>query len=210
VVSYAGSKESRAVIRDYEFSFVQGAVPRGRSCRIRSSSIKFHVLLTSYEYISLEAPLLRSIEWAVLVVDEAHRLKSNNSKVNCEREASFIGVAIKHWKCVCFYQFFRCLADYNIQYKLLLTGTPIQNNLQELFHLLNFMNPDKFDDLAAFENEFADISKEEQVKLLHEMLSPHMLRRVKTDVLKVNENLLQLSSTPPPLPLSHTNLYVYS
>lgn len=83
-------------------------------------------------------------------------------------------------------QFFRLLAGYTIQYKLLLTGTPLQNNLEELFHLLNFLSPDKFNDLAVFQNEFADIGKEDQVKKLHEMLGPHMLRRLKADVLKVS------------------------
>jgi chromodomain-helicase-DNA-binding protein 4 len=82
-------------------------------------------------------------------------------------------------------QFFRLLAGYNIRNKLLLTGTPLQNNLEELFHLLNFLTPEKFNDLTVFQNEFADISKEEQVKRLHEMLGPHMLRRLKADVLKV-------------------------
>lgn len=86
-------------------------------------------------------------------------------------------------------QFFRLLASYNIAYKLLLTGTPLQNNLEELFHLLNFLTPEKFNDLSAFQNEFADISKEEQVKRLHEMLGPHMLRRLKADVLKVYYNI---------------------
>lgn len=77
------------------------------------------------------------------------------------------------------------MAGYNIRNKLLLTGTPLQNNLEELFHLLNFLTPEKFNDLTVFQNEFADISKEEQVKRLHEMLGPHMLRRLKADVLKV-------------------------
>jgi chromodomain-helicase-DNA-binding protein 4 len=53
-----------------------------------------------------------------------------------------------------------------------------------LFHLLNFLCRDKFNDLTAFQSEFADISKEDQVKKLHEMLGPHMLRRLKADVLK--------------------------
>lgn len=47
------------------------------------------------------------------------------------------------------------------------------------------MTPEKFNDLTVFQNEFADISKEEQVKRLHELLGPHMLRRLKADVLKV-------------------------
>lgn len=82
-------------------------------------------------------------------------------------------------------QFFRILNSYQIQYKLLLTGTPLQNNLEELFHLLNFLCQEKFNDLAVFQNEFAEIDKEEQVKKLHDMLGPHMLRRLKADVLKV-------------------------
>ena len=93
-------------------------------------------------------------------MDEAHRLKNNQSK------------------------FFRILNSYNLRYKLLLTGTPLQNNLEELFHLLNFLCPDKFNELNLFQNEFADLTKEEQVKRLHDMLGPHMLRRLKADVLK--------------------------
>ncbi|XP_065202683.1 chromodomain-helicase-DNA-binding protein Mi-2 homolog [Planococcus citri] len=162
VVTYIGDKDSRVVIRENEFSFEEGAIRSnaGRASKMKSSSIKFQVILTSYELICIDAALLGSIEWSVLVVDEAHRLKSNQSK------------------------FFRLLAQYNIANKLLLTGTPLQNNLEELFHLLNFLTPEKFNDLSAFQNEFADISKEEQVKRLHEMLGPHMLRRMKADVLK--------------------------
>lgn len=158
-ITYVGDKDSRAVIRENELTFDDGANRGGRPSKIKSQ-VKFNVLLTSYELISIDATCLGSIEWAVLVVDEAHRLKSNQSK------------------------FFRLLAGYHINYKLLLTGTPLQNNLEELFHLLNFLNKDKFNDLAAFQNEFADVSKEEQVKRLHEMLGPHMLRRLKADVLK--------------------------
>lgn len=160
VITYVGDKDSRAVIRENELSFEEGANRGGRPSKIKGSAIKFNVLLTSYELVCIDAACLGSIEWAVLVVDEAHRLKSNQSK------------------------FFRLLAGYNINYKLLLTGTPLQNNLEELFHLLNFLSKDKFNDLGAFQSEFADVSKEEQVKRLHEMLGPHMLRRLKADVLK--------------------------
>lgn len=58
-----------------------GANRGGRAGRVRSNNLKFHVLLTSYELISIDTACLGSIEWAVLVVDEAHRLKSNQSKV---------------------------------------------------------------------------------------------------------------------------------
>lgn len=70
------------MIRENELSFEEGAVRGNKPGRIRASSIKFNVLLTSYELISIDTACLGSIDWAVLVVDEAHRLKSNQSKVN--------------------------------------------------------------------------------------------------------------------------------
>lgn len=158
-ITYVGDKEARAVIRENELSFEEGAGGK-RMTKIKSSTIKFNVLLTSYELVSIDSACLASIDWKVLVVDEAHRLKSNQSK------------------------FFKFLASYNIEYKLLLTGTPLQNNLEELFHLLNFLCKEKFNDLTVFQSEFADISKEEQVQKLHDMLGPHMLRRLKADVLR--------------------------
>ncbi|XP_054160501.1 chromodomain-helicase-DNA-binding protein Mi-2 homolog [Oppia nitens] len=162
VVTYIGDKDSRAVIREHELSFEEGAVRGGaKASRIRKDvPIKFHVLLTSYELNCIDSATLGSVEWQVLVVDEAHRLKNNQSK------------------------FFRIMREYKINYKLLLTGTPLQNNLEELFHLLNFLSPDIFNDMQGFLNEFADIAKEEQVKKLHDMLGPHLLRRLKADVLK--------------------------
>ncbi|XP_035705882.1 chromodomain-helicase-DNA-binding protein Mi-2 homolog isoform X3 [Folsomia candida] len=160
VVTYSGDKDSRQVIREHELSYDEGAVRGGPKAGRLKGSVKFHVLLTSYELVSIDAACLGSVDWSVLVVDEAHRLKNNQSK------------------------FFRILNNYPIQYKLLLTGTPLQNNLEELFHLLNFLCPEKFNDLAVFQNEFAEIDKEDQVKKLHDMLGPHMLRRLKADVLK--------------------------
>jgi len=161
VVSYVGDKDSRAVIRENELSFEDNAVRKGdKATRIRANTVKFHVLLTSYELISIDAACLGSVNWEMLVVDEAHRLKNAQSK------------------------FFRVLAGYSINFKLLLTGTPLQNNLEELFYLLNFLTPSKFNDLESFQANFTDIAKEEQVHKLHHLLGPHMLRRMKADVLK--------------------------
>ncbi|ODM89703.1 Chromodomain-helicase-DNA-binding protein Mi-2 [Orchesella cincta] len=154
VVTYIGDKDCRVVIREHELSYDEGAVRGGGKASRLRGNVKFHVLLTSYELISIDAACLGPL------TDEAHRLKNNQSK------------------------FFKILNNYQIQYKLLLTGTPLQNNLEELFHLLNFLAPEKFNELATFQNEFADINKEDQVKKLHDMLGPHMLRRLKADVLK--------------------------
>ncbi|XP_071315588.1 chromodomain-helicase-DNA-binding protein 3 isoform X1 [Trachinotus anak] len=162
VVAYTGDKDSRAIIRENEFSFDDTAVKGGKKAfkLRREAPIKFHVLLTSYELVTIDQTALKSIDWACLVVDEAHRLKNNQSK------------------------FFRRLNDYKIDHKLLLTGTPLQNNLEELFHLLNFLTPNRFNNLEGFLEEFADISKEDQIKKLHDLLGPHMLRRLKADVFK--------------------------
>ena len=157
----------------------------------KGSQVKFHVLLTSYELISIDTATLSSLDWAVLVVDEAHRLKNNQSKVTCYlphilsvfnltpahlstwRSMIMVGIGqqIRFSTCMLFhrnqaptvtfllcrakldlinlyrfvsFQFFRILTGYRIQHKLLLTGTPLQNNLEELFHLLNFLSPDRF------------------------------------------------------------------
>uniref|UniRef100_A0A4W5KN59 Chromodomain helicase DNA binding protein 3 n=1 Tax=Hucho hucho TaxID=62062 RepID=A0A4W5KN59_9TELE len=157
VVTYTGDKDSRAIIRENELTFDDTAVRGGKK---REAPIKFHVLLTSYELVTIDQTSLKSIDWACLVVDEAHRLKNNQSK------------------------FFRRLNDYKIDHKLLLTGTPLQNNLEELFHLLNFLTPNRFNNLEGFLEEFADISKEDQIQKLHDLLGPHMLRRLKADVFK--------------------------
>ncbi|XP_071656226.1 chromodomain-helicase-DNA-binding protein 3 isoform X4 [Patagioenas fasciata] len=162
VVTYTGDKDSRAIIRENEFSFDDNAMKGGKKAfkMKREAQVKFHVLLTSYELVTIDQAALGSIRWACLVVDEAHRLKNNQSK------------------------FFRVLNGYKIEHKLLLTGTPLQNNLEELFHLLNFLTPERFNNLEGFLEEFADISKEDQIKKLHDLLGPHMLRRLKADVFK--------------------------
>ena len=162
VVTYLGTKESRAVIRENEFSFDDNCVRAGlKSSRVKQGTrVKFHVLLTSYEMVCMDQATLGSIDWHVLVIDEAHRLKSNQSK------------------------FFRVMYDYSIRYKVLLTGTPLQNNLEELFHLLHFLRPADFNDMNGFLQEFSDLSKDDQVIKLHDLLGPHLLRRLKADVLK--------------------------
>ncbi|CAL2050791.1 unnamed protein product [Caenorhabditis brenneri] len=160
VITYTGNAESREIIRDNEFSFAEKAVRAGKLSRIRNqNSLKFHVLLTSYEIINNDKTMLSSINWDALVVDEAHRLKNNESL------------------------FFKNLLDYRFSYRLLLTGTPLQNNLDELFHLLNFLSPDRFNELETFKAELSEISKEDQINKLHALLGPHMLRRLKADVL---------------------------
>lgn len=71
-----------SIYREHEFSFDDGAIRGGsKACRMKAGTqVKFHVLLTSYELCSIDAATLGSVEWHCLVVDEAHRLKNNQSK----------------------------------------------------------------------------------------------------------------------------------
>lgn len=69
-------------------------------------------------------------------------------------------------------------------HRVLLTGTPLQNNVEELFGLLNFLEPDRFNCSSTFVAEYGDLKTEEQVESLKALLKPMMLRRLKEDVEK--------------------------
>lgn len=166
VVLYVGSAQARSVIRQYEFYF-----PTRKSKKLKKKKafpskeskqkrIKFDVLLTSYEMINMDTSSLKSIKWQCMIVDEGHRLKNKDSKL------------------------FSSLKDYSSEHRVLLTGTPLQNNLDELFMLMHFLDAGKFSGLEEFQQEFKDIGQEEQIARLHKMLAPHLLRRVKKDVMK--------------------------
>ena len=118
---------------------------------------KFNVLVTSYEYILTDADFLRSIKWQALAVDEAHRLKNKESRLYAE------------------------LMSFGAPAKVLITGTPIQNNLSELASLLDFLNPGK---VKIDEDIDALAASDAQVKLqeLHTAIAPFILRRTKETV----------------------------
>ncbi|GMJ11122.1 CYTOKININ-HYPERSENSITIVE 2, hypersensitive to red and blue 2, GYMNOS [Hibiscus trionum] len=166
VVMYVGSSQARAIIREYEFYYPKShkKIKKKKSGQIISESkqdrIKFDVLLTSYEMINLDTTSLKPIKWECMIVDEGHRLKNKDSKL------------------------FLSLKQYSTNHRTLLTGTPLQNNLDELFMLMHFLDAGKFGSLEEFQEEFKDINQEEQISRLHKMLAPHLLRRVKKDVMK--------------------------
>lgn len=148
----------------------------------RKSLKKFNVIVTSYEISLIDFPYLKSISWSYLVVDEGHRLKNANCML------------------------FTKLKALNVSNRILLTGTPLQNNLAELWSLLNFILPDVFHDFATFQSyfnfsEFESLVDENDEKNsefnslvsmevrkalvdnLHTILKPFILRRLKGDVL---------------------------
>ncbi|CAK7211793.1 transcriptional regulator [Sporothrix curviconia] len=137
---------------------------------------RFQVLLTTYEYIIKDRPLLSKIKWFHMIVDEGHRMKNSNSKLS-----------------------FTITQYYHTRFRLILTGTPLQNNLGELWAMLNFVLPNIFKSATTFDDWFntpfantggqdrMELNEEEQIlviRRLHKVLQPFLLRRLKKDVEK--------------------------
>ncbi|CAH0026479.1 unnamed protein product [Clonostachys rhizophaga] len=123
---------------------------------------KFDVCVTSYEMVLREKSHLKKFAWEYIIIDEAHRIKNEESSLS---------------------QVIRLFQSRN---RLLITGTPLQNNLHELWALLNFLLPDVFGDPQAFDQWFSgdDRDQDTVVQQLHRVLRPFLLRRVKSDVEK--------------------------
>ncbi|KAF5668906.1 putative component of SWI SNF global transcription activator complex [Fusarium heterosporum] len=142
--------------------------------RIRQGG--FQVLLTTYEYIIKDRPILSKIKWFHMIIDEGHRMKNSNSKLS-----------------------FTIQQYYHTRFRLILTGTPLQNNLSELWAMLNFVLPTIFKSSTTFDEWFntpfantgsqdkMELTEEEQIlviRRLHKVLRPFLLRRLKKDVEK--------------------------
>ncbi len=134
----------------------------------------FNVVITTYEFVVRDQPVLSRFHWKYIIIDEGHRMKNAKCKL-----AITLGT------------------KYRSQNRLLLTGTPLQNNLTELWALLNFLLPSIFSSSDTFEQWFqkpfesttlgdtAELEEEETllvINRLHQVLRPFLLRRLKTDV----------------------------
>uniref|UniRef100_A0A670ZH98 Uncharacterized protein n=1 Tax=Pseudonaja textilis TaxID=8673 RepID=A0A670ZH98_PSETE len=153
-IVYHGSLASRQMIQQYEMYCKDS---RGR---LIPGAYKFDALITTFEMILSDCPELREIEWRCVIIDEAHRLKNRNCKLLD---------SLKHM---------------DLEHKVLLTGTPLQNTVEELFSLLHFLEPSQFPSESEFLKDFGDLKTEEQVQKLQAILKPMMLRRLKEDVEK--------------------------
>lgn len=147
VVTYLGDVKSREMIRQYEWQF-DG-----------SKRLKFNCILTTYEIVLKDKLFLGTLQWAALLVDEAHRLKNDDSLL------------------------YKSLKEFDTNHRLLITGTPLQNSLKELWALLHFIMPEKFVTWEDFEKEHGNAADKGYTKL-HQQLEPYILRRVKKDVEK--------------------------
>lgn len=158
VLPYWGSAKDRKILRKFW--------DRKHITYTRES--EFHVLVTSYQLVVLDAQYFQKVKWQYMILDEAQAIKSSSSS---------------RWK---------SLLNFHCRNRLLLTGTPIQNNMQELWALLHFIMPTLFDSHDEFSEWFSkDIEShaqsntklnEDQLKRLHMILKPFMLRRIKKHV----------------------------
>ncbi|KAI9932811.1 hypothetical protein MW887_009063 [Aspergillus wentii] len=130
-------------------------------------SLRCHVVITSYEAMSDDSSrkVLSKIPWAGLVVDEGQRLKNDKS------------------------QLYESLSKIKFPFKLLLTGTPLQNNVRELFNLLQFC--DRTKNAENLEAEYGELTKE-NIPELHDMIRPFFLRRTKAQVLTFLPPMVQI------------------
>ncbi|KAL5577428.1 hypothetical protein UlMin_019127 [Ulmus minor] len=155
VVEYHGCAKARAIIRQYEWH-----ASHPNELNKKTSAYKFNVVLTTYEMVLADSSHLRGVPWEVLIVDEGHRLKNSESKL------------------------FSLLNSFSFQHRVLLTGTPLQNNIGEMYNLLNFLQPSSFPSLSSFEEKFNDLTTAEKVEELKKLVAPHMLRRLKKDAMQ--------------------------
>ena len=150
---------------------------RHLASQIKQEKHKYNAVLTTYEYIMKDKYSLNKVTWQYIIVDEGHRMKNYKSKFTQTLGTQFDSV-----------------------YRLLLTGTPLQNNLSELWALLNFLLPKIFNSCDDFEKWFnqpfssklpgeknTELTEEQELLIinrLHHILLPFLLRREKREVEK--------------------------
>ena len=150
----------------------RGQPPQRKAAAQIIKSGKFNVVLTTYEYVIKDKSVLSKPRWLYMIIDEGHRMKNTHSK---------LAITLS--------------SVYSSRYRVILTGTPLQNNLPELWALLNFILPRIFNSGKTFEEWFntpfantgekIELNEEETlliIRRLHKVLRPFLLRRLKKDV----------------------------
>ncbi|KAK4476092.1 hypothetical protein MN116_001315 [Schistosoma mekongi] len=150
----------------------KGSPQARRLLQTQIKASKINVLLTTYEYIIKDKSALSKVKWKYMIIDEGHRMKNHHCKLTQVLNTY-----------------------YTAPYRLLLTGTPLQNKLPELWALLNFLLPTIFESVNTFEQWFnapfaatgekVELNQEETlliIRRLHKVLRPFLLRRLKREV----------------------------
>lgn len=151
---------------------------------IQKKSIRhrdFQVLITTFDYIIKDKPALSKIKWKYMIIDEGHRMKNTQSKLT---------IVLRQY--------------YTSNYRLILTGTPLQNNLPELWALLNFILPKIFNSVKSFEEWFntpfnnqgvqdkVELNEEEQLLIIKRL---HKVKKEKRKEKKGDADLFLGAST---------------
>ena len=133
---------------------------RAQLIKDKLSECDFDIVVASYEIVIREKAAFKKFNWEYIIIDEAHRIKNEESLLS------------------------QVLRGFHSHNRLLITGTPLQNNLHELWALLNFLLLDVFSNSQDFDSWFSSEhhDQDEIVKQLHTVLQPFLLRRVKSDV----------------------------
>ncbi|XP_065657289.1 transcription activator BRG1 isoform X3 [Hydra vulgaris] len=150
----------------------KGSPQNRRQVSYQIKAGKFNVVLTTYEYVMKDRSILAKVKWKYMIVDEGHRMKNHHCKLTQVLNTY-----------------------YAAPFRLLLTGTPLQNRLPELWALLNFLLPSIFSSSTTFDNWFntpfqltgekVELNEEETlliIRRLHKVLRPFLLRRLKKEV----------------------------
>ncbi|KAJ8974907.1 hypothetical protein NQ317_009836 [Molorchus minor] len=150
----------------------KGSPAGRRQIQSQMRSTKFNVLLTTYEYVIKDKGVLAKLPWKYMIIDEGHRMKNHHCKLTQVLNTHYLA-----------------------PHRLLLTGTPLQNKLPELWALLNFLLPSIFKSCSTFEQWFnapfattgekVELNEEETILIirrLHKVLRPFLLRRLKKEV----------------------------
>ena len=150
----------------------KGQPPQRKAAAQIIKSGKFNIVITTYEYVIKDKSVLAKPRWLYMIIDEGHRMKNIHSK---------LAITLSN--------------SYASRYRIILTGTPLQNSLPELWALLNFVLPRIFNSSKTFEDWFntpfastgekIELNEEETlliIRRLHKVLRPFLLRRLKKDV----------------------------
>ncbi|OHT05199.1 SNF2 family N-terminal domain containing protein [Tritrichomonas foetus] len=153
-IAYSGSRETRDIIREYQMPYFDD-----NGVKVEGK-YGFNILLVTYEIFLKDVDYFKKIDWQIIMIDEGHRIKNSEGK--------------KH----------NALQSVPAMHRVILTGTPIQSTLLELWTLLNFVSPEYFIDSSMFPEDDVESLEDDVINELRSLIAPHLMRRSLVDVEK--------------------------
>lgn len=153
-IAYTGQPETRHIIEQYQMPY------RDDDGNVVNDCVSFNILLVTYDIVLKDLDVMKGIDWQIMIVDEGHRIKNNSGK--------------KH----------NAFSAIHVMQRIILTGTPIQNSLAELWTLLNFVSPLHFQDHMIFPEDDVESLDDDVLARLRDTIAPHLMHRSLLDVEK--------------------------